>query len=157
MYPFSTRFFSLASPLFFVRTLVQVSRTSCQVVQSLRVAGSAVMLPQATHGPAFSWFVLSTVLFLTLSQRPLLPQRLLSLHSVVSSSVMIPVPSLVFSRCQTGLKRSAIQFQSQKPSPMATASHPLRGLSSYQSSRPAHSSVSLFSSFVCRHDLILFI
>ena len=55
-------------------------------------------------------------------------KRLLLLHSVVFSSVMIPVPSLAFSRCQTGFVPLATLFPSHLASPMATVSRPLSGL-----------------------------
>ena len=56
-------------------------------------------------------------------------KRPVLLRSVVFSSVMTPVPSLAFNRCQTGFALLVTLFPSHPPSPMATVSRPLRGLS----------------------------
>ena len=84
----------------------------------------------------------SSVLLSHLHQRPV------SLHLEESSSAMIPVPSLVSSRCQTGLKLLATAFLSPRSSPMAMESLLLKDLSLYPSFPPAPSLVSdIFSIF----------
>ena len=95
----------------------------------------------------------SSLRILHLHKRPVLP------HLEESSTDMILVPSLVSSRCRTGLKLLATVFLSHRPSPTAMASLPLKGPSSYPFFPPVPSLVSdIFSPFFhLVHSLILFI
>ena len=75
--------------------------------------------------------------------------RPVSLHLEESCSVMIPVPSLVSSRCPTGFALLVTLLLSHRPFLTASASLPLKGPSSYLSFPPVLSLVSDTVSFVC--------